>query len=118
LLRRARDFAQVSGTNVISLAIARKALAALEIDEFGLDEMDKRIMLAIIEKYNGGPVGVSTLAIAVGEEQETIEEVYEPYLIQEGYLMRTPRGRIATDLGYKRFGIERPRTNAGLFDSP
>jgi Holliday junction DNA helicase RuvB len=109
LLRRARDFAQVGGSSIITLDVARKTLSALEIDEYGLDDMDKRILLAIIEKYNGGPVGVSTLAIAVGEEQDTIEEVYEPYLIQEGYLMRTPRGRVATDLAYKRFNIERPK---------
>jgi len=104
LLRRARDFAQVGGSNVITLEIARKTLAALDIDEYGLDEMDKRIMLSIIEKYAGGPVGLSTLAIAVGEEPDTVEEVYEPYLIQEGYLMRTPRGRVATELAYQQSG--------------
>ncbi|MCS7013575.1 MAG: Holliday junction branch migration DNA helicase RuvB [Chloroherpetonaceae bacterium] len=117
LLRRARDFAQVSGSDTITLDIARQTLDALDIDEYGLDEMDKRILLAIIEKYAGGPVGLSTLAIAVGEEQDTVEEVYEPYLIQEGYLMRTPRGRIATDLAYQRFKLEKPKPSAGLFDS-
>lgn len=116
LLRRARDFAQVGGSSAITLEIARKTLAALDIDEYGLDEMDKRIMLTIMEKYAGGPVGLSTLAIAVGEEQDTVEEVYEPYLIQEGYLMRTPRGRVATDLAYQRFNLEKPKGSAGLFD--
>ncbi len=118
LLRRARDFAQVGGSNVITLEIARKTLAALDIDEYGLDEMDKRIMLSIIEKYAGGPVGLSTLAIAVGEEPDTVEEVYEPYLIQEGYLMRTPRGRVATELAYQRLGLEKPKSTPNLFDSP
>ncbi len=118
LLRRARDFAQVGGSNVITLEIARKTLAALDIDEYGLDEMDKRIMLSIIEKYAGGPVGLSTLAIAVGEEPDTVEEVYEPYLIQEGYLMRTPRGRVATELAYQRLGLEKPKSAPNLFDSP
>lgn len=116
LLRRARDFAQVGGSSVVTVAIAKTALAALEIDEFGLDEMDKRIVLAIIEKYKGGPVGVGTIAVAVGEEQETIEEVYEPYLIQEGYLMRTSRGRVATELAYKRFGAEKPKETPSLFE--
>ncbi|NTW49413.1 MAG: Holliday junction branch migration DNA helicase RuvB, partial [Chlorobiales bacterium] len=123
LLRRARDFAQVGGRSserglLIDTKIAKTTLAALEIDEYGLDEMDKRLLLALIEKYNGGPVGGSTLAVAIGEEQDTIEEVYEPYLIQEGYLMRTPRGRVATDLVYKRFGLEKPRNLQTLFDEP
>ncbi|MDX2129583.1 MAG: Holliday junction branch migration DNA helicase RuvB [Chloroherpetonaceae bacterium] len=116
LLRRARDFAQVEGGNEVTLNIARTALLALEIDEYGLDEMDKRIMMALMEKFGGGPAGLSTLSIAVGEEQETVEEVYEPYLIQEGYLMRTPRGRIATELAFQRFGISRPNQSNGLFD--
>jgi holliday junction DNA helicase RuvB len=116
LLRRARDFAQVQNSNVITLDIARTALAALEIDEFGLDDMDKRILLTLMEKFSGNPVGLSTLSIAVGEETDTLEEVYEPYLIQEGYLIRTPRGRVATDLAYKRFGIEKPKAG-GLFDT-
>jgi Holliday junction DNA helicase RuvB len=118
LLRRARDFAQVGGSSVITLETARTALAALEIDEFGLDEMDKRILLALMEKFGGNAVGLSSLAVAVGEESDTIEEVYEPYLIQEGYLMRTPRGRVASELAYKRFNLEKPRSAAGLFDAP
>lgn len=117
LLRRARDFAQVGGSNRITLDIARTTLAALEIDAYGLDEMDKRILLALMEKFSGNPVGLSSLAVAVGEESDTIEEVYEPYLIQEGYLMRTPRGRIATDLAYQRFNIQKSKGTAGLFDS-
>lgn len=116
LLRRARDFAQVSGSNRITLDIARTTLAALEIDAYGLDEMDKRILLALMEKFGGNPVGLSSLAVAVGEEPDTIEEVYEPYLIQEGYLMRTPRGRIATDLAYQRFNLQKPKGTASLFD--
>lgn len=117
LLRRARDFAQVAGSNRITLDIARTTLAALEIDAYGLDEMDKRILLALMEKFGGNPVGLSSLAVAVGEEADTIEEVYEPYLIQEGYLMRTPRGRVATDLAYQRFNIQKPKGSASLFDS-
>lgn len=117
LLRRARDFAQVAGSNRITLDIARTTLAALEIDAYGLDEMDKRILLALMEKFSGNPVGLSSLAVAVGEEADTIEEVYEPYLIQEGYLMRTPRGRVATDLAYQRFNIQKPKGSASLFDS-
>ncbi len=116
LLRRARDFAQVSGSNRITLDIARTTLAALEIDAYGLDEMDKRILLALMEKFGGNPVGLSSLAVAVGEEPDTIEEVYEPYLIQEGYLMRTPRGRVATDLAYQRFNLQKPKGTASLFD--
>jgi Holliday junction DNA helicase RuvB len=116
LLRRSRDFAQFEKSKVITQKIANKALNALEIDAYGLDEMDKRILTTLVEKYQGGPVGVSTLAIAVGEEAETLEEVYEPYLIQEGYLMRTPRGRTATDLVYKRFNFEKPnQPQQGLF---
>jgi len=117
LLRRARDFAQVSGSNTITLDVARTTLAALEIDAYGLDEMDKRILLALMEKFGGNPVGLSSLAVAVGEESDTIEEVYEPYLIQEGYLMRTPRGRVATDLAYQRFNLQKPKHSAGLFDN-
>jgi len=117
LLRRARDFAQVEGRMYISKSIAKRTLEALEIDEYGLDEMDKRLMLGLIEKYRGGPVGVSTLAMAVGEESDTIEEVYEPYLIQEGYIMRTPRGRVATQLAYERFGIDRRGEQGALFEN-
>ncbi len=117
LLRRARDFAQVQGANRITLDIARTTLDALDIDAYGLDEMDKRILLALMEKFGGNPVGLSSLAVAVGEEPDTIEEVYEPYLIQEGYLMRTPRGRVATDLAYQRFNIQKPKGTASLFDN-
>lgn len=110
LLKRCRDFAEVDKNlkhsgNIITREVAEYALKQLEVDEAGLDEMDKRILLAIIEKYRGGPVGVNTLAVAVGEEPGTIEEVYEPYLIQEGFLKRTPRGREATELAYKHFGM-------------
>jgi Holliday junction DNA helicase RuvB len=107
LLRRTRDFADMKGDGTITRDIAMMALTALEVDEHGLDEMDKRIMMAIIEKFNGGPVGLNTLAIAVGEDAGTVEEVYEPYLIQEGFLQRTPRGREATQLAYTHFGVNR-----------
>jgi Holliday junction DNA helicase RuvB len=106
LLRRVRDYAQVRGDGRITSAIADRALAMLEIDENGLDEMDKRILEAIIAKFGGGPVGVSSLAVAVGEEPDTLEEVYEPYLIMEGYLKRTPQGRVATELSYKKLGLK------------
>jgi Holliday junction DNA helicase RuvB len=106
LLRRVRDYAQVKGEGRITAAIADKALAMLEIDENGLDEMDKRILEAVIVKFGGGPVGVSSLAVAVGEEPDTLEEVYEPYLIMEGYLKRTPQGRVATELSYKKLGLK------------
>jgi len=106
LLRRVRDYAQVKGDGRIDAAIADKALAMLEIDENGLDEMDKRILESIIVKFSGGPVGVSSLAVAVGEEPDTLEEVYEPYLIMEGYLKRTPQGRVATELSYRKLGLK------------
>jgi holliday junction DNA helicase RuvB len=105
LLRRVRDYAQVRGEGRITGAIADQALAMLEIDQNGLDEMDKRILEAVIVKFGGGPVGVGSLAVAVGEEPDTLEEVYEPYLIMEGYLKRTPQGRVATDLSYKKLGL-------------
>jgi Holliday junction DNA helicase RuvB len=105
LLRRVRDYAQVRGDGTISAALADKALALLEIDQHGLDEMDKRILDAIVVKFGGGPVGVSSLAVAVGEEPDTIEEVYEPYLIMEGYLNRTSQGRVVTELAYRRLGL-------------
>ena len=105
LLRRVRDYAQVRGDGKISAELADKALALLEIDKNGLDEMDKRILDAIVVKFGGGPVGVSSLAVAVGEEPDTIEEVYEPYLIMEGYLNRTPQGRVVTELAYRRLGL-------------
>ncbi|HKI78795.1 MAG TPA: Holliday junction branch migration DNA helicase RuvB [Ignavibacteriaceae bacterium] len=104
LLRRTRDFADFEDKKTIDVEISKKALTALEVDEFGLDEMDKEIILAIIEKYKGGPVGLNTLAVAVNEDPGTIEEVYEPFLIQQGFIQRTPRGREATQLAYKRFG--------------
>jgi Holliday junction DNA helicase RuvB len=106
LLRRVRDYAQVKHEGVVTAAIADKALALLEIDENGLDEMDKRLLEAILIKFGGGPVGLGSLAVAVGEEPDTIEEVYEPYLIMEGYLKRTPQGRVATELTYKKMGMK------------
>ena len=117
LLRRTRDFADFDNKKNIDLETSKKALTALEVDEFGLDEMDKEIILAIIEKYNGGPVGLNTIAVAVNEDPGTIEEVYEPYLIQQGFIQRTPRGREATSLAYKRF--QRSKSNKDtntLFD--
>ncbi len=104
LIRRTRDFADFDDKKKIDIEISKKALTALEVDSYGLDEMDKEIILAIIEKYNGGPVGLNTLAVAVNEDPGTIEEVYEPFLIQQGFIQRTPRGREATVLAYKRFG--------------
>jgi len=108
LLRRIRDFAQVTADNRIDKEVAEGALKKLEVDARGFDEMDKRILLTIIEKYGGGPVGVGTIAVAVSEESNTIEEVYEPFLIQQGYLKRTPRGREATKLAYEHFNISVP----------
>ena len=114
LLRRVRDYAQIRGDGRITPDIADRALAMLEIDENGLDEMDKRILEAIIVKFGGGPVGVNSLAVAVGEEPDTIEEVYEPYLIMEGYLNRTPQGRIATELSYLKLGLKPSNTHSKL----
>ncbi len=116
LLRRIRDFAQVKGKGIIDIEIARFGLNALHVDEHGLDEMDNRILNDIIEKFAGGPVGLTTIATAVGEESGTIEEVYEPFLIQEGYLKRTPRGREATEKAYKHLGKIPPSANYKLFD--
>lgn len=107
LLRRTRDFADFEDKNMIDIQIAKKALKALEVDEFGLDEMDKDIILTIIEKFGGGPVGLGTLAVSVNEDPGTLEEVYEPFLIQQGFIHRTPRGREATDLAYIRFNKKR-----------
>jgi Holliday junction DNA helicase RuvB len=104
LLRRVRDFAQVKGNGIIDTEISKVALTALNVDTHGLDEMDNRILSAIIDKFKGGPVGISTIATAVGEEQGTLEEVYEPFLIMEGFIKRTPRGREATELAYKHLG--------------
>ena len=109
LLKRVRDYAQVRGDGAITLDIARDALTMFQVDEEGLDMVDKRLMLTIINKFAGGPVGVETLAASVGEDRETIEEVYEPYLIQKGFLNRTPRGRMATETAYDHFGIKRAR---------
>jgi Holliday junction DNA helicase RuvB len=106
LLRRVRDFAQVRGDGRITAELADRALAMLEIDQNGLDEMDKRILETIVVKFGGGPVGVNSMAVAVGEEPDTIEEVYEPYLIMEGYLNRTPQGRVATELAYRKLGLK------------
>jgi holliday junction DNA helicase RuvB len=106
LLKRVRDYAQVRGDGRITAELADKALALLEIDQYGLDEMDKRILEAVMLKFGGGPVGVGSLAVAVGEEPDTIEDVYEPYLIMEGYLNRTPQGRVVTELAYKRLGVK------------
>jgi Holliday junction DNA helicase RuvB len=108
LLRRVRDFAQVTADNRITKTVAEEALEKLEVDYRGFDEMDKRILLTIIEKYSGGPVGVNTIAVAVSEESNTIEELYEPFLIQQGYIKRTPRGRKATRLAYEHFNMKFP----------
>jgi Holliday junction DNA helicase RuvB len=116
LLKRVRDYAQVRGDGRITAELADRSLELLEIDQNGLDEMDKRILEAIMFKFNGGPVGVSSLAVAVGEEPDTIEEVYEPYLIMEGYLNRTSQGRVVTELSYKKLGLLKPSgKQPGLF---
>ena len=104
LLRRVRDFAQVKGNGSINIDITKLSLAALNIDSFGLDEIDNKILLTIIDKFKGGPVGITTIATAVGEDAGTVEEVYEPFLIMEGFIKRTPRGRMVTELAYKHFG--------------
>jgi Holliday junction DNA helicase RuvB len=108
ILRRVRDFAEVKSDGRILLEVARQALAQMEIDSAGFDSMDRKYLLLIVEKFSGGPVGVETLATALGEERETLEDVYEPFLIQGGYLDRTARGRMATDLAYQHFGMKRP----------
>jgi Holliday junction DNA helicase RuvB len=117
LLRRVRDFAEVKGTGIIDMPIAESSLEALDVDTHGLDEMDHKILLTIIDKFRGGPVGLGTIATAVGEDSGTIEEVYEPYLIQEGFLMRTPRGRQVTDAAYEHLGrtINKRGEQQGLF---
>ncbi len=109
LLRRIRDFAQIEGTGNITREITMDSLQRLDVDEMGLDEMDKRILKSMLEKFDGGPVGINTLAVAVGEQGETLEEIYEPYLIQEGFMKRTPRGREATELTYRHFGIKKQK---------
>ncbi|HEX5520415.1 MAG TPA: Holliday junction branch migration DNA helicase RuvB [Longimicrobiaceae bacterium] len=126
LLRRVRDYAEVRADGVIDTDVADRALRMLDVDEFGLDEMDTRVLRSLIEHFSGGPVGLNTLAVAIGEDAGTLEEVYEPFLIQNGFLMRTPRGRVATALAYRRFGYAPPveglasgetMPQAGLFDA-
>ncbi len=115
LLRRVRDFAQIKGNGTISIEIAKYALKALNVDAHGLDEMDNKILATIIDKFKGGPVGISTIATAVSENTETLEEVYEPFLIQKGFIMRTPRGREVTDLAYKHLGRLKGKNQGELF---
>jgi len=115
LLRRVRDFAQIKGNGTIDIEISKFGLKALNVDAHGLDEMDNKILSTIIDKFKGGPVGITTLATAVSESAETIEEVYEPFLIQQGFIMRTPRGREVTELAYKHLGKTKPGTQQGLF---
>jgi Holliday junction DNA helicase RuvB len=116
LLRRVRDYAQVKADGRITAEIARAALGRLNVDEFGLDDMDARILKTIIEKFSGGPVGLNTVAVAVGEDSGTLEEVYEPYLIQLGFLERTARGRVATAHAYRRFGMKMPASQPSMFE--
>jgi holliday junction DNA helicase RuvB len=115
LLKRVRDFAEVRGAGRIDAAVARQALELLEVDAEGLDRLDRDILRAVCEKFGGGPVGLSTVAVAVGEEADTIEDVYEPYLLQRGFLMRTPRGRVATELAFQHLGLDRPADGQRLF---
>jgi Holliday junction DNA helicase RuvB len=113
LLRRVRDFAQVKGSGIITQSVTDEALRMLEVDRVGLDKMDTLLLLTLIEKFAGGPVGVETLAAAIGEEKDTIEDVYEPFLIQSGFIQRTPRGRLATPLAYEHFGRSKPGSTQG-----
>jgi Holliday junction DNA helicase RuvB len=116
LLRRIRDYAQVRADGVVTAEVAAAALDLLEVDTLGLDPMDRRYLVALIEKYRGGPVGLNTLAMTVGEEPETLEDVYEPFLLQQGFLERTPRGRLATVRAYEHLGLDRPeRAQDDLF---
>src|SRR5277367_5330379 len=115
LLRRVRDYAEVRAKGHVTLGVARDALAMLGVDEHGLDDVDRNLLLTIIQKYSGGPVGLNTIAASLSEEEDAIEEVYQPYLMQLGLLDRTQRGRVATSLAYKHFGIEEPRRQPGLF---
>jgi Holliday junction DNA helicase RuvB len=112
LLKRVRDFSEVRGAGTIDARVAREALDLLEVDEAGLDRLDRDILRSICEKFGGGPVGLSTLSVSVGEESDTIEDVYEPYLLQQGFLMRTPRGRVATDAAFAHLGLDAPRDGA------
>ena len=116
LLRRVRDFAQIKGNGIVNIEISLMALGALNVDKYGLDEMDNRILVTIIDKFKGGPVGLSTIATAVGEQAGTIEEVYEPFLIKEGFITRTPRGREVTDAAYKHLGRRNSREEGTLFE--
>ena len=116
LLRRVRDYAEVKADGRITAKVAAEALGRLNVDEFGLDDMDARILTTIIEKFGGGPVGLGTVAVAVGEDAGTLQDVYEPYLIQQGFLERTPRGRCATALAYQRFGLTPPARQTTLLD--
>ena len=115
ILRRARDFAEVKGSGKIDLKIAQSSLQKLGIDEIGLDDMDRKVLNIIIEQFSGGPVGLKSLAVAVGEDSTTIEDVYEPFLIKEGFLMRTPRGRVAQEKAYEIMGKKKPKDQQGLF---
>ena len=115
LLRRVRDFAQVKGNGVIDLPITKYALEALNIDKRGLELIDNKILTAIIDKFKGGPVGITTIATAIGEDPGTVEEVYEPFLIKEGFIQRTPRGREVTELAYRHLGINKYQDNNTLF---
>lgn len=117
LLRRVRDFAQVAGSDRLTHRHALDALSMYEVDELGLDRLDRSVLAALIERFNGGPVGLSTLAIAVGEETETVESVAEPFLVRNGLMARTPRGRVATEAGYRHLGVTPPAQSATLFDS-
>jgi Holliday junction DNA helicase RuvB len=112
LLRRVRDFAQVKADGIVSSEVADAALKMLDVDNLGFDVMDRKLLQAVLEKFGGGPVGLDNLAAAIGEERDTIEDVLEPYLIQQGYLMRTPRGRVATSLAYQHFGLQAPKSLA------
>ncbi|MEZ4892052.1 MAG: Holliday junction DNA helicase RuvB C-terminal domain-containing protein [Saprospiraceae bacterium] len=116
LLRRIRDFAQIKGDGSVNQEIAKYGLSALDVDDAGLDEMDIRILNAIVHKFKGGPVGLTTIATAVGEEAGTIEEVHEPFLIMEGFIQRTPRGRVSTEKAYKHIGAVPPRREGTLFN--
>ena len=116
ILRRARDFAEVKGSGKIDLKIAQSSLQKLGIDEIGLDDMDRKILNIIIEQFSGGPVGLKSLAVAVGEDPTTIEDVYEPFLIKEGFLMRTNRGRVAQDSAYDLLGKQKMKDQQGLFE--
>ncbi len=107
-MRRVRDFADVRNDGIISADIAKQALSMLDVDDAGFDYLDRKLLTAVIERFDGGPVGLDNLAAAIGEERDTIEDVLEPYLIQQGFLQRTPRGRIATSLTYRHFGLQKP----------